>query len=82
MYIIYIYIGFAKCKLNAPGGARNERGGALFSIPSVPLRFLFGYAGLFEKYVSNVSRHDGHETSAQSLARMPDITRSPDLRIP
>ena len=46
------------------------------------LRFLFGYAGLFEKYVSTVSRHDGHETSTQSLAGMPDITRSPGLRIP
>ena len=49
---------------------------------SVTLRLLFGYAGLFEKYVSTVSRHDGHETSAQSLAGMPDITRSPGLRIP
>ena len=47
-----------------------------FQQKSVTLRLLFGYAGLFEKYVSTVSRHDGHETSAQSLAGMPDITRT------
>ena len=35
-----------------------------------------------KKYVSRVCRDDGHETSAQSLAGMPDITRSPDLTIP
>ena len=53
---------------------------------SVTLRLLFGYSSVmlvfFEKYVSAVSRHDGQETSAQSLAGMPVITRSPGLRIP